>query len=1850
MKIDKLSQPFEFRVRGPRGGRVESRSELLNGRYRLGEAAAAVGAEVGATDELSGAEVVIRLLEEERPDGVSGRILHPGLARVLERGRVERGPADLRGRSFLVREAVPGRTLRDAMDADGRLDPGTIGRVALEALGALEALEALGVRHGALTPERIVLLPTGEVKLTDAGAVALAGDSPYAAPELLRGGAPDARADLYALGVCLYEAAAGRVPDRAAPIPLRELRPDVPASVERAVGQLLHAEPRARGEGAAEARQLFAGGMGVAPPQAGAGSVEPTFVGRADELTALEGALEEAQALAAAGRAAREAAPDEQPTFVLLRGAEGLGKTRLLGEAAGRLLRGGARVLQLQGFQGGDPYSSWRQALERTAGGGDAGLRDAALAALSGGTGGDQARRERVARYLLDLAATCPLALLVDDAHLLGAPSAALLVHVARAAAAPGSGGALMTAAALRPRRPADPPPLDAELAAPLAPATAERSLPELSEDEARALVASVLPDDAAAVDDVVRLGGGSPFVLVELAREHRSGGGTPASVQDALRARVERASPGARRLLEGLAVLGRPVEPPLVAALGGEAAADAARELRALGLLAGDDERGLALRHGVTRPVVLEALGDAELQAACGRALAALGDSASPGERARIALMAQRDDAADLALAAAPADPSPEVLYAGALELLPAGPERAAVEVRLADRLRELGELAEARRALESALLDLGDAPPAARVVPVHLGLARLAMAEGDTHEALLHTGRGRQAIGDAPADAALATTLAELFVVEGKVAILRSDHAGAVRLLSRAKEAARHDAVLQARILIEEGMALVLSLDRSRYAEAEELLLGARRTLAEAGEGHAEVEAIRGLGNHAYYSGDKAKAEAFFREGLAACEAHPDPLLAAGLWNNVGLVCRDQGDLRRAEAALERALDIAERVGQGSVLCRAFTNVGRVRASLGDHRGAQRSFQRAAAVAREIGEAMIESAALAELGAARHAEGRTKAALGAYGRALRLRLTLGDRGRVAESELQLGEVWRAAGDVRAALGCTLRALALQSTLGDPDGVAMAVEAMEFAVGRPGGPAALLSAARRRLKPRGPAPIREGLEQGAAMGRLALRTLAAALTARAGAPDQAATHEARARKAAARVAGREHLPEAVRDLARALALEAEAVVLAGRGDASAARDRVEEALALAPAGSVRRGALLLKRAFLELALGRPAEAVRDALAEPEPEGLPAPLRERRAVGRALVVAMARRRGAEAPAEGVGSLAEAEATARRLGDVALHALVASARAEEAQLSGDRREGDTQRAAARIAAGRLAAGLPDSLAAGLERASAPAGGPAAEDVPAAAAAGGGELLGMLSRVLNSGLDLESLLASALDALIEATGARRGVAALRGGEGPDCRVLRGLEAALPATTRAAAEHALREGHPVLVADAEADPRFGRPEGEADPRSLLAVPLAAGGRTAAVLYVDDPARAGALGPAERDLGLAFAAQVAGPIAGSLQRAEQVGELSRLAEAYRETARELGHDEGTTRLIGRSQPIRVVHRLIERYGRTSAPVTVFGESGTGKELVARALHFASPRRDGPFVALNCSALNDSLLESELFGVIKGAYTGADRDRKGLFELAHEGTLFLDEVGDMSLDMQARLLRVLETGELRPVGGRRIVKVDVRIVSASHRDLRALIAEGRFREDLLYRLNVLRLELPPLRERLEDLPLLADHFLAEAAAGGSEPPKQLAKEALAALMRHRFPGNVRELKNALERACVLEPGPVIGPDKLLLDAPRGGPGSAPTRGAPPDYHKTFEYQGVALNRRQRQLLEHLATGVAAITNREYCGMTNVSERTGLRDLTHLVEQGLLVRLGKRKGARYQLNEAPAEA
>ncbi|HJL29727.1 MAG TPA: sigma-54-dependent Fis family transcriptional regulator, partial [Polyangiaceae bacterium LLY-WYZ-15_(1-7)] len=484
---------------------------------------------------------------------------------------------------------------------------------------------------------------------------------------------------------------------------------------------------------------------------------------------------------------------------------------------------------------------------------------------------------------------------------------------------------------------------------------------------------------------------------------------------------------------------------------------------------------------------------------------------------------------------------------------------------------------------------------------------------------------------------------------------------------------------------------------------------------------------------------------------------------------------------------------------------------------------------------------------------------------------------------------------------------------------------------------------------------------------------------------------------------------------------------------------------------------------------------------------------------------------------------------------------------------------------------------------------------------------------GRLLDLLKR-LASEHELDRLLERITDAAVELSGAERGFVLLPDDAGElEPRLVRAAGTAPDdpsvAFSRSIAEAVLIDGEPILTVDARDDRRLNEylSVHQLSLKSVACLPIRGRSGAVGVLYLEHRMRRGRFSEADLDLLLAFADQAA--IA--LENARLVGELAErkaaLEEAneeleaakaeiervlvartgeLEETKRELDRTRGELRsrhersgIIGRSEPMRKVFAVLDRVAETDVPVVIQGESGTGKELVARAIHYGGPRRKAPFVALNCAAIPEALLESELFGHVRGAFTGADRDRKGVLVRSSGGTLFLDEVGDMPAKMQVDLLRVLQEKVVRPIGGEEEEAVDVRIVSASNKSLRDLVAKGEFREDLYYRLNVVELRLPPLRERQGDVPLLVDHFLTRIAEQEGQPRKHLSREALLRLARHPLPGNVRQLEHLLLNACVMSEGDTIGAEDLALGEDTAAndlvevpslPEPAPVGGRPP--------------------------------------------------------------------------------
>jgi len=434
-----------------------------------------------------------------------------------------------------------------------------------------------------------------------------------------------------------------------------------------------------------------------------------------------------------------------------------------------------------------------------------------------------------------------------------------------------------------------------------------------------------------------------------------------------------------------------------------------------------------------------------------------------------------------------------------------------------------------------------------------------------------------------------------------------------------------------------------------------------------------------------------------------------------------------------------------------------------------------------------------------------------------------------------------------------------------------------------------------------------------------------------------------------------------------------------------------------------------------------------------------------------------------------------------------------------------------------------------------------------------------------------RRLTDERDHAKLLSLMLDSLVELTGAERGFLLLD--DPPRVAVARNLDAeALRKPTfrvaRGVAEQVARDGQAVLSMNAASDPRvrsFGD-TGALHLRSVACVPIRAGKRVLGSLYLDSRFERGLFRQEDLPFLLSFADQAAvalenarlhaeaqraraeveelnGILRGRLEEQEKALEEAKLlyARAAADAQTKYRYDA----IIGRSPAMRELFFLLDRVTDSDVPVFLRGESGSGKELCARAIHFNGPRKQGPFISENCAAIPEALFESELFGHVRGAFTGAVGDKKGLFQLADGGTLFLDEIAETPLAMQAKLLRALQEREARPVGARAPQKVDLRIVTASNRDLAELVRRGLFREDLYHRIHVIEVPVPPLRRRREDIALLVAHFLERIAQKRGETPKPIARAAVEMLERYGWPGNVRELENEIQRACALSDGEI---------------------------------------------------------------------------------------------------------
>ena len=466
---------------------------------------------------------------------------------------------------------------------------------------------------------------------------------------------------------------------------------------------------------------------------------------------------------------------------------------------------------------------------------------------------------------------------------------------------------------------------------------------------------------------------------------------------------------------------------------------------------------------------------------------------------------------------------------------------------------------------------------------------------------------------------------------------------------------------------------------------------------------------------------------------------------------------------------------------------------------------------------------------------------------------------------------------------------------------------------------------------------------------------------------------------------------------------------------------------------------------------------------------------------------------------------------------------------------------------------------------------------------------------------LNKTLNSELNLKRLLEKVMDTVIAVSGAERGFLILRENEGFAVKVSRNIDResirdAREKISSSLVTEVLESGRAVLLTDAAQDERYSGRESILNMklRSVLVVPLRYREQVQGAIYLDNRfagSRFDEKSQEQLEL-VADSAMVAVENArlfeeNARQREElehakeelerlnqllrervevQDLELGRAREALAARREELQLKYSYDQIITQSPKMLEIFAILDKVTDSSVSVLVQGESGTGKELIARALHYNGPRKKAAFVSENCAAIPANLMESEFFGYVRGAFTGANTDKIGLFEMADGGTLLLDEIGDMDLDMQTKLLRVLQDGVLRRVGSKEFKRVNTRIVSATNKDLLASIKESRFREDLYYRLNVINIILPPLRERREDVPLLAEHFLRRQAQQAGQAPRTLSNEALELFLRYPWPGNIREMENEVMRASALSKD-VIRPEHLSRNLVEGA--RAPAEGAP---------------------------------------------------------------------------------
>ncbi|HWM94549.1 MAG TPA: sigma 54-interacting transcriptional regulator [Thermoanaerobaculia bacterium] len=1514
--------------------------------------------------------------------------------------------------------------------------------LAIQAAAGLAHIHRQGVVHMDIKPANLGLAD-GRLKILDFGLAQEArgpldrrirGTLAYTAPEVLLQDDYDHRADLYSLGMTLFELATGVLPsggredmdavrfhlEGELPDPLR-VRPDMPPELARILLRLLRRDPADR---YASAGRLLADlGQAAGRPLDTTAAAALSFsegkvlasrlVGRDEVLGRLRGALAEA----AEGRGGA----------ILIEGREGVGKSRLLREFRLFASIEGAQVAR--GSSAGITGIPLAPFLEA--------LRELGIEVRTDARSGETDRRERYRLYqeISDsLAARAgsgpPVVLLLDDLHLAGEENEELLAYLGE-----GLRGSRVLAVGTR----------RSEGAPPEADGPAQRI--------------ELLPLDSAGTSQLVdaSLGTASlPASFYGWVHDHTQG--LPAEVQQVLRQLVDD---------EVLQYRDGGWKPSLPALARWAEGRDAQGWDRFTGLPA-PERKALEAAVVIAEPFPLALLagllGEDRQEVYGGlAALVAHGFldrlQEPGGARYQVGRRAFR-----------------QTLYS-TLE-----PERRA---RLHRRLAELLEarLLQGETGLVTAVAEhFWRGGERSRSLPYLIRAAAEATSVYAYAQAAGFYGRAAEA-----AEAGNDGTAPQALIAQAEALTSAGSFSKALKVYQELIRRPDLDRALLARLHLRNGrLHTRVGEPEAALASHEEglrRLAGLHQTDLEVDLLHGKALALRDLGD--WEGAFSAARSALARAGWQGLDRQ-----RANLLNTLGNLYANRGDFRRAGRLTRRGLWIAERAGEEVLGLRLRNNLGNILWKTGRFDLALDLYSRNLAFYERTNDLWGQLFALNNLGILECSRGNWKAAHEPLTRSIEVTRRLGARETEAAQHLNLGEAEEVLGNWPRAQRHLERALKLREDTPDhPDRLAVLAQ--------------LASLDRKR-------------------GRVA-------------------EAEKKAREA---LAGAESDPDLLAQCHLQLGL-----IERDRDNLKASGVHLKKALELAGEADIRQMLARVHTALADLALreDEPEEAGRhaaEARQRVEETG------DRFALARLLVVeariAAARDeidRGERLFSQGVRLFEELETPyehARGLYEWGLRTWnvdTALRRLRQALSSFERLGAETE--------SRRVSGALESIR---------------EHQRFSSGRGGSSVLYEVGKVINSSLDLQEVLARTMDLVLERLGAERGMIVLAD------RLTKELEVAVARNlgredakegqklSESVVRRVIETREPVLAVDALSDGRFAGSDSIVARHilSILCVPLAIRDRMAGAIYVDHRESRHLFGKSDLEFLVAFADQAAIAIENARLYGEQASARQRLKEENESLRNEILSTHNLGSMIGKSRAIVELKQMVEKVAQSNSTVLIRGESGTGKGLVARILHSISPRRQAPFIHFNCAALPETLVESELFGHEKGAFTGASGQRPGRFELANHGTIFLDEIGKVSMSIQSKLLRVVEEKEFERVGGTRTLQADVRVIAATNLEIEEAIRRNEFREDLYYRLNILPIVLSPLRQRKEDIPYLVQHFLAKVSRDQGRPAKELDPAVLDLFYTYDWPGNVRELEAAVHRAFVLSSADVLIPEDFV--------------------------------------------------------------------------------------------------